>query len=250
LQPGISVALKEGEVSVCTLCLFFRKHLLQMILACVGVFLLWLFRTHLLAFAAWVGNHQAVTETIHRLGAWGPLALFALLVLQVFVAIIPGHALILAGGYVYGFGLSLLITLSSTVLGSQIAFLLARRYGRRLIYRLASRQVIERWDRLAANQGALFYFFAFVLPIFPSDLMCYVAGLGTISPRRFLMANIPGRLVCAAFITLVGSNGLQMPPIFWVAVILAVAGLYLAWLVYSRGSKINIHRSIAAQKGA
>ena len=53
----------------------------------------------------------------------------------------------------------------------------------------------------------IFYFFAFVLPIFPSDLMCYVAGLATISPKHFLIANILGRTCCAVFVTLIGIYG-------------------------------------------
>jgi len=77
-----------------------------------------------------------------------------------------------------------------------------------------------------------------VLPIFPSDLMCYVAGLGTVAPRRFFLANVCGRFVCAAFITLVGSNGLQMPLIFWIGVILVVAAFYAAWVLYSRRFRI------------
>lgn len=228
--------------------LFSRKYMLKGTLMVTGLITFWLLRSPLYAFAAWVGDRQAVTDTIHQFGAWGPVALFVLLVLQVFLAVIPGHALMLAGGYVYGFALSLAITLTSTVLGSQIAFSIARRFGRRLIYRLASPQVIERWDRLAANQGGLFYFFAFVLPIFPSDLMCYVAGLGTVSPRRFFLANVLGRLVCATFITLVGSHGLQMPVIFWVAVILVLIAIYEGWRLYSRSSKIVIDESHATRE--
>jgi uncharacterized membrane protein YdjX (TVP38/TMEM64 family) len=225
-----------------------RKNILKGFVLLVGLAALWLLRSKVATFLAWVGDRQAVTDTIHSLGAWGPLVLFILLVLQVFVVVIPGHALMLAGGYVYGFFLSLLITLGSTVLGSQIAFTIARRFGRQLIYRLASPQVIERWDRLAANQGGMFFFFTFVLPIFPSDLMCYVAGLGKVAPRRFLLANVCGRFVCAAFITLVGSHGLQMPALFWAAVILVMVAFYMAWLVYSRRSKIVIGSCTTLEK--
>jgi len=198
---------------------------------------------YLVAFSAWVSDRQAVSETLAPLGIWGPVLLLGLLVLQVFLAIIPGHALMLAGGYIYGFTASFIITTFSTILGSQIAFLVARRFGREVIYRLASPQVIERWDGLAAGQGGLFYFFTFVLPVFPSDLMCYVAGLGKVSPWRFFVANILGRMICAAFISLVGAYGLQLPVIFWVIVVAGMGGAYTAWLIFSR-------RSSAALKGS
>jgi uncharacterized membrane protein YdjX (TVP38/TMEM64 family) len=211
-----------------------RQNLLPAAFIAIGLLAVWQLRQPLAGFLAWIGDRQAVAAEIQRLGVWGPLALFSLLVLQVFIAFIPGHALMLAGGYVYGYAVSLLITLTSTVLGSQIAFLVARRYGRAAVYRLAKVDAIQKWDRLAARQGALFYFFAFVLPIFPSDLMCYVAGLGTVTARRFFVANVLGRFVCAAFITLIGSNGLHMPAAFWIASLLVVAGLYGAWRLYSR----------------
>jgi len=191
-----------------------RKNIIKGFGIIVGLISLWLLRSKISAFMTWVVDRQAVENTIQRLGVWGPLLIFAVMVLQVFMAVIPGHALVLKAGYVYGFGLCLLITVGSTVLGSQIAFMIARRFGRDLIYRLASPRAIERWDRLAANQGGMFYFFAFVLPIFPSDLMCYVAGFGKVSPRRFFLANVTGRLVASSFVTLVGSQGFHMPVLF------------------------------------
>ena len=215
-----------------------RKHILSSLLIATGLLALWVLREPFSGFLAWVNDRQAITASIQQYGIWGQAGLFVLLVLQVFVAVIPGHALILAGSYAYGFTTGLLITLVSTVLGSQVAFTISRRYGRQAVYRLVNPQVICRWDKLAAGQGALFFFFAFVLPIFPSDLMCYVAGLGNISPRRFFAANFMGRLVCAGFITLLGSNGLHMPPIFWAAAILCAGGLCLGWLAYNRRNKL------------
>ena len=210
-----------------------RKHILISLLFAAAVLALWLLREPFSGFLAWVNDRQAITASIQQYGIWGQVGLFILLVLQVFVAVIPGHALILAGSYAYGFTTGLLITLASTVLSSQVAFTISRRYGRQVVYRLANPEVICRWDKLAAGQGALFFFFSFVLPIFPGDLMCYVAGLGNISPRRFFAANFMGRLVCAGFITLLGSNGLRMPPAFWAAAILCAGGLYLGWLAYN-----------------
>jgi uncharacterized membrane protein YdjX (TVP38/TMEM64 family) len=92
----------------------------------------WQLRQQLSVFLQWVGDRQAVTDSIQQFGTWGPALLFLLLILQVFLAVIPGHTLIVAGGYVYGFPLGLLIVLSSTVLGSQIAFWIACRLAVRL----------------------------------------------------------------------------------------------------------------------
>jgi len=187
-----------------------------------------------------IGNQDAVSAYLQGFGVWGPVVLFVLMVAQVFVAIIPGHALMITAGYVYG-TVGLLVVIVSTILGSEIAFFIARRYGRNLIYKLASPKIIERWDGMARNQGVMFYFFAFVLPIFPSDLMCYVAGLGTIPARRFLISNILGRSIVAISITLIGMYGLNPPLWFWLVAIVGIAGLFLGWLIFKRrtGRKIE-----------
>ena len=150
---------------------FTRQSLFTAALVAAGLLAVWLLRQPLFHFLAWVGDRQAVTAKMQELGAWGPLALFCLLVLQVFFALIPGHALMLTGGYVYGFALSLLITLTSTVLGSQIAFLVARRYGRAAVYRLARPDAVQKWDRLASRQGALFYFFAYGIRVHDPSIL-------------------------------------------------------------------------------
>jgi uncharacterized membrane protein YdjX (TVP38/TMEM64 family) len=186
-----------------------------------------------------IGDQQAVSAYLKSYGALGPIVLFVLMIAQVFVAVIPGHALMVTAGYVYG-GLGLFIVITSTVIGSQIAFTIARWYGRDLINKLASPEIIERWNKAAQHQGIIFYFFAFVLPIFPSDLMCYVAGLATISPKHFLISNILGRTCCAVFITFIGIYGMHPPVMFWIISILVISALFAGWALYKKSGKCSL----------
>jgi len=219
------------------------RKLKMIALVSLAVLTLWTFRAPLVSLMALLQDQQALSAYVQRLGSLGPVILFGLLVAQVFLALIPGHALMMAGGYVYGPLVAITITATSTILGSQIAFWVARRYGRQLIYRLAKSdiKVIEKWDRIAQKQGALFFFFTFVLPIFPSDLMCYVAGLGKVAPHKFLAANIAGRILCAIAITMIGSFGFQPPWQFWALVIGGMIILFIAWGVYK--NRANLPRS-------
>lgn len=193
-----------------------------------------------------IGDQEAVSAYLQSYGAWGPTILFVLMVAQVFIAVIPGHALMVTAGYAYGMT-GLFVVITSTILGSQIAFFIARNYGRSLIYRLASTQIIERWDGMARNQGTMFYFFSFVLPIFPSDLMCYVAGLGKIAPRKFLLANILGRSVVAISITVIGMYGLNPPLAFWLITIGGLAALFIGWFIFKKRKNMRPEGSQACQ---
>jgi uncharacterized membrane protein YdjX (TVP38/TMEM64 family) len=186
-----------------------------------------------------ISDQEAVSAYLKSYGALGPVVLFVLMVAQVFVAVIPGHALMVTAGYVYG-KLGLFIVIASTIIGSQVAFTIARWYGRDLINKLASPQIIEHWNKAAQHQGIIFYFFAFVLPIFPSDLMCYVAGLATISPKRFLIANILGRTVCAIFVTLIGIYGGHPPVEFWIVGIVAISVFFAGWALYKKQNSLQL----------
>ncbi|MBE7433422.1 MAG: TVP38/TMEM64 family protein [Anaerolineales bacterium] len=190
-----------------------------------------------------ITDQESVSTYLRGFGPLGPVVLFCLLVAQVFVAVIPGHALMVTAGYVYG-NIGLIVVIASTILGSQIAFTIARRYGRNLIYKLASPAVIEKWDKTARHQGILFYFFAFVLPIFPSDLMCYVAGLATIPPRRFFVSNVMGRTCCAVFVTLLGMYGTHPPVWFLVVAALGIIAIVAGWFIYK---KTNLPQALNVQ---
>ena len=197
------------------------------------------FRQPLAELLSIIGDQQAVSAYLKSYGALGPIVLFVLMIAQVFVAVIPGHALMVTAGYVYG-GLGLFIVIASTIIGSQVAFTIARWYGRDLINKLASPAIIERWNKAAEHQGVIFYFFSFVLPIFPSDLMCYVAGLATISPKHFLISNILGRTCCAVFITLIGMYGMHPPVMFWIVSFLVITAFFAGWALYKKQNSLQV----------
>jgi uncharacterized membrane protein YdjX (TVP38/TMEM64 family) len=194
----------------------------------------WHWRAPLTELLTIISDRDAIVAYLEQYHVWGPVVLFLILGAQVFLAFIPGHAFMVAGGYIYGFGIGVLITQASTVLASQLAYMLARKVGPPFVERMAPANVIDRWNQLAEKQGALFFFFSFILPIFPNDLMCFIAGLSSIKLRDFFVANFFGRLPCAIFITLIGSHGFEMPIQFWLFVSLVLVGLCVSWKYISK----------------
>jgi len=202
------------------------------------VYELWVYREMLIDSLRWFGDLEAVTLTIRDYGAWGPVILFLLFILQTFLAFIPGQALMIASGYVYGFSLGILITWLSLVVGGQAAFWLARRYGRPFAEKFVSTHVLDRWDKSAAGQGILFYVVTLVMPFFPNDAMCYVAGLGSMSFRRFLTANIMGRGIASFLTVFVGSFAGQIPSLIWVFIAGFILLGIIGWIAMRRYARI------------
>lgn len=199
---------------------------------------MWDYRIPLSKMLAVCSDWKVIATYIQGYGALGPIVLALLMVAQVFIAFIPGHALIIASGYVYGATLTIVVVATSMIVGSEIAFWLARRYGRPLISRFASPAMLAHWDRLAGNRGGAFYFFAFVLPFSPGDLMCYIAGLGKVPHKQFLAANVSGRLVFTIAMTWIGVYKLRPPLGFWLLFFAVLAALYIAWGIQNNSFKM------------
>ena len=168
-----------------------------------------------------ISDQEAFGEYLRSFGIWGPLVLWGAQLLQVFFAFIPGHVVLIAAGYVYGFPLGLFFNITFTVAASQLAYLFARWAGRPLVYRLVNRKTVDYWERIANQRGVLFFTIAFLLPIFPSDAMNFVAGLSGIDSRRFLVANFLGRFPSAVLLTLIGAYGLDLSTTSWALIIAA-----------------------------
>lgn len=198
-------------------------------LALAGLALLWWLREPIIEMVYIAGDREAVSTYLGQFGLAGPLLLSLLLVLQVIIAAIPGEAFMIGGGYVYGFGIALCINLMASVAASQAAFLLARWAGRSLVERLAPPEMVDKWNKVAAQKGLVFFLFAFMLPVFPGDLMNYVAGLSSISAVRFFIANLLGRLPRIALITAIGAYGLELSIWGWLLVLLVAALMLLVW---------------------
>jgi uncharacterized membrane protein YdjX (TVP38/TMEM64 family) len=198
-------------------------------LALAGLALLWWFHEPVVALVSVASDREAVSAYLAQFGLAGPLLLGLLLVLQVIIAAIPGEAFMIGGGYVYGFGLALCINVIASVAASQAAFLLARWAGRPVVERLAPANMLDKWNQVAAEKGLVFFLFAFMLPIFPGDLMNYVAGLSGLSGARFFIANLLGRLPRIALITAIGAYGVELSIWIWALILLVAAVMFLAW---------------------
>jgi uncharacterized membrane protein YdjX (TVP38/TMEM64 family) len=187
----------------------------------------WFLRLSMSEWLTILSDQAAVSSYVQSFGMLAPLVLAFLQVLQVIVAFIPGHVFVIAGGYIYGFPLGLLFNIVCVVSASQLGFLLARWAGRPIVHKLAAPETIEKWEAIAEQQGFMFFTIAFILPVFPTDVMNFVAGLTGISSRKFLAANFLGRLPSVTLLTLIGSHGLELSKTTWGVLALLVTAVYI-----------------------
>lgn len=126
---------------------------------------------------------------IEGTGVWAPLVFLLLQVLQILMAFIPGGVLLGGGVVIFGPWEGLLYNFLGTVLGSCLNFRLARRWGRRIAGHLLSPATQEKYLGWL-NEGRRFrrlFAWAILLPFFPDDALCLIAGLSDMSWREFLL---------------------------------------------------------------
>ncbi len=185
------------------------------LLAAFGISAYW-WLPHLWSF---LSDRPRIEQVVQEMGAWGPVGLVALQTLQVVLLPIPGFFGLL-GGFLFGFGLGLVYCTIGTVLGSMIAFALAKYFGRPLVSRLVKGKWLSQIDELARTRGFLFFLLYYWVPYLPKDAMCYVAGLTTIRSDFFAAAVVLGRFPGCVSATLVGAGvwQLELPLWAWISI--------------------------------
>jgi uncharacterized membrane protein YdjX (TVP38/TMEM64 family) len=69
------------------------------------------------------------------------------------------------------------------------------------------------------------------MPLVPNDAMCYVAGLGSISHRRFSIANLLGRGMACVLTSAAGALGGSLPWQGWAALTAIFVLMGVAWQI-------------------
>ncbi len=163
-------------------------------------------------------------------GAWAPAASIGLGALKPLVPFVPGQALALANGWLFGFWSGALYGLTGTLAGSGLAMMLARRWGRPLVGRLVGPARRARIDELAQRRGGPFFFLLLLLPLTPDDLACWAIGLTRLPLGRTFGLVAAARLPGVAVAAWLGSHAGRLSPAGWAALAAGGAGVIAAYV--------------------
>lgn len=139
-------------------------------------------------------NRDELIASVKSWGIFAPLLFVLLQVLQTVVAPIPGQVVGSIGGFIFG-PWGILWTSIGTLLGCYIVFKLSKRFGRPFLEKIFKKSAVDRFDFIINSKSAsLILFLIYLLPGFPDDLICYIAGLTTLPVRKLMLILILGRL--------------------------------------------------------
>jgi len=116
-------------------------------------------------------------EWIAGLGAWGPWVFVGLYIVAV-VAALPGSAITLVAGALFGSVVGIAVVSAGSTIGAGLSFLIARYFARDAAARwLMSNEKFRRLDQMTEKHGAIIVALTRLVPIFPFNLINYGFGL-------------------------------------------------------------------------
>lgn len=123
------------------------------------------------------GEWKRLETWIATLGVWAPLAFIAVYIAAT-VAAIPGSALTLVAGAVFGSVWGLVIISIASTLGASAAFLVGRYFARDSVQGwLADNPKFRELDQLTEEEGHVIVAITRLIPLFPFNLLNYGFGL-------------------------------------------------------------------------
>jgi len=155
--------------------------------------------------AAFIFDAEEMRAWLDGFGAFAPVVLVLVQAMQVIVAPVPGQVLALAAGYLFGPVAGSVYSVLGVLIGSAIAFSLARRFGRPFVAELLHEDILDRFDAFVDRVGVPGLLVFVAIPGLPDDAVCFLSGLTQWRLRTFIAVVTVGRL--PAYVATVYAGG-------------------------------------------
>ena len=181
-----------------------KKSVKPMLIKLVVIGLVLFGLTKLLPIGDWM---KSATDWIDSLGVWGPIAFIGIYAIAA-VFFIPGSALTLAAGTLFGvvWG-SIYVSVASTT-GAVLAFLVGRHLARKKIEkRIEGNERFAAIDSAVAKEGWKIVGLTRLSPVFPFTLLNYAYGITKVKFIHYLLASWIGMMPGTILYVYIGSLG-------------------------------------------
>lgn len=191
-------------------------------------------------FFAMVRTPSELQTYIEKSGAWMPILYILLQYLQVVILPIPSVVSTVAGVALFGPLKTAIYSLIGIVFGSFTAFFIGRKLGNKAVSWIIGEETLVKWQKKLKGKDSLFLTVMFLLPVFPDDILCFIAGLSSMSSAYFIVMILISRLL-AIFATCYSVEFIPLNTwwgaVLWGLFILGIVAIFI--VVYKNMDKIQ-----------
>lgn len=141
---------------------------------------------------------ETLQSYISGFGMLAPAVLVAIQALQVVIPVLPGFLGCIVGAVMFGWMGGFWCNYIGISVGSILAFLIARKFGKEIVDRMFPGKRYEKWTEWAAKSKSYtaVLVLGMVLPLFPDDFFCYFTGITKMTIRKFAAIIVLGKPWC------------------------------------------------------
>ena len=160
--------------------------------------------------------------------------------LQVTFLPLPSFLPTAAGAYIFKWN-AVWLSLIGVLAGSALAFAIGRKFGVKAARWIAGPEALEKYYTYAKGRDKTILFLMFLLPAFPDDLLCIIAGLTDMKFRTFMLMMLITRpiQIAATIFAIIFLKDTNIPfsgwgAVFWIGLIALAVGLAIILFKYGK----------------
>lgn len=179
---------------------------------------------------------------IASFGVWTTVVFALCQFLQVVILPIPSFITVGAGVLLFGPFLSSCLSCVGIILGSLVGFFIGRKFGYKVAKWLVGEKNLEKALKMIKGKDKIILTFMFLFPFFPDDVLCFVAGITTVSASYFVIMIIIVRVVCI-FAQSYSFNNSIIPYDTWWGILIwgifFILTILMTFFIYKYGDKLS-----------
>ena len=194
-----------------------RKFLLISLITGAFILLVFLIQTY---------GIEPLRNAVKEMGIWAPLGILILRGISVILPALPSSVYSLLAGSLLGFKTGYLTIFISDLIFCQLAFFIARNFGRAPVRKLVGEKAMKRIEGFNQNQlEGNFFLMTGLLMTGLFDFLSYALGIGGTRWRLFTPALIISLLISDSIIVAVGAGVSQSAGLMLGAALLGMFAL-------------------------
>lgn len=200
------------------------------------------------AYFAWPAFHEQVNEAyrvltsgdrarieawVGQFGPWGPVAVVATMVLQMFLIVIPSWGLMIVNVLAYGPVWGSLLSVTGIVAASSLGYFIGHHLHETTIDRIVGKKTSRKMEGYVDDYGLWAVFVARLAPFLSNDAISFIGGLLQMGYWKFIGATLAGITPLTVLIAVLGEDVDRLKTGLIVASAVCIV-LFAAYVVYDR----------------
>ncbi len=151
-------------------------------------------------------NINNIKKLILDSGNFGFLVYVILQLLNVVILPLPGFIFIIVGIAIFGAKTTFYLTVLSFILGSIISFYIGRIFGQKAVNWCIGEELTNKYKNMLGKKGDFLFAIMQILPFFPDDILCMVAGLTSMKFSYLLVVILIAKPLYVGAVCFLGTS--------------------------------------------